>query len=629
MTSDGRLFDLEPVVQRHTTTGPGGPVVGVVVEVSRVERVLWYTVPKRFVGRIDIGAQVRVPLGGRRVDGWVVDVDVDVGRPGGRGGDLKEIARFRSLGPPADIVNLCQWVAHHWVGRLPQLLASASPQRAVAAVAPVRAERPVAPRSGASAAPWLGAWRERPVTIARLPPAAPFGEVLSAAVESGDVLVVCPSLHLVGAVLADLRRLGVRAVRHPDGWAAAAAGATVVGSRTAVFAPMPRLGAIVVVDEHDVRLQNEGSPTWNAREVAIERGRRCGVPVLLTSATPSLEALAAGELRTPGRTAERTGWATVRVADRRDDDIGRSGLLSETFAEALRSSRRVLCVLNRMGRASMLGCRTCGSMLCCDLCEGWVTLDDAGLDTGTSRLRCHRCEAERPVVCQSCGSTAVRSLRLGVDGAASSIEALARRSVGTVTRQGIVGVGRQVLLTPGHRIRLGVGDCPEVLVGTEALLHRVAEADLVAFLEFDQELLGAQYRSTERALSLLADASRLVGGRSGTVLVQTRLPNHEVVQAALRSDPALTSAPEAKRRALLGFPPAQSLAVVGGAGGPEFMRRLLPILESESGVTVDQRRDGEWLVRSRDRELLVALLGRVERPAPALRLWLDPIRLPR
>ena len=59
------------------------------------------------------------------------------------------------------------------------------------------------------------------------------------------------------------------------------------------------------------------------------------------------------------------------------------------------------------------------------------------------------------------------------------------------------------------------------------------------------------------------------------------------------------------------------------------MRRLLPILESESGVTVDQRRDGEWLVRSRDRELLVALLGRVERPAPALRLWLDPIRLPR
>ena len=113
------------------------------------------------------------------------------------------------------------------------------------------------------------------------------------------------------------------------------------------------------------------------------------------------------------------------------------------------------------------------------------------------------------------------------------------------------------------------------------------------------------------------------------MLVQTRLPNHEVVQAALRSDPALTSAPEAKRRALLGFPPAQSLAVVGGAGGPEFMRRLLPILESESGVTVDQRRDGEWLVRSRDRELLVALLGRVERPAPALRLWLDPIRLPR
>ena len=76
MTSDGRLFDLEPVVQRHTTTGPGGPVVGVVVEVSRVERVLWYTVPKRFVGRIDIGAQVRVPLGGRRVDGWVVDLSL-------------------------------------------------------------------------------------------------------------------------------------------------------------------------------------------------------------------------------------------------------------------------------------------------------------------------------------------------------------------------------------------------------------------------------------------------------------------------------------------------------------------------------------------------------------------------
>ncbi len=118
-------------------------------------------------------------------------------------------------------------------------------------------------------------------------------DLVLAAAGRGQVIVVVPQRDAADRLARGVRRSGAAVARWPRDFAAAAGGATVVGGRAAVFAPAPALASIVVIDEHDEMLQSEASPTWHAREVAIERARRAGVPCLLVSPCPSLEALAA------------------------------------------------------------------------------------------------------------------------------------------------------------------------------------------------------------------------------------------------------------------------------------------------------------------------------------------------
>jgi len=162
-----------------------------------------------------------------------------------------------------------------------------------------------------------------------------------------------------------------------------------------------------------------------------------------------------------------------------------------------------------------------------------------------------------------------------------------------------------------------------LMVGTEAILHRVQSASTVAFLEFDQELAAPRYRAAEQALGLIARAGRVVGGRLGRVVIQTREPDHEVLRAAVSADPTIVSDVDAVRRELLGVPPARTIAVVGGPAAPEFMARLVV----PSAVEVDEAGDGQWILRSADRAVLLDALAATDRPVGRLRLQVDPARL--
>ncbi|HET9444277.1 MAG TPA: hypothetical protein VFO65_13185, partial [Acidimicrobiales bacterium] len=191
--------------------------------------------------------------------------------------------------------------------------------------------------------------------------------------------------------------------------------------------------------------------------------------------------------------------------------------------------------------------------------------------------------------------------------AREEIEALAGRPVGEVT-----------------------GDTDEVpdvpvLVGTEAVLQRVRQADAVAFLDFDQELLAPRYRAGEQALALLARAGRLVGGRrgGGRVVVQTRIPRHEVLTAALHGDPGRLAAAEAPGRRALSFPPYAALALVSGPSAGELVERL----EGVEGVEAMGPDDGRWLVRAPDAATLADALAAAGRPAGRLRVEVDPLRI--
>ena len=395
----------------------------------------------------------------------------------------------------------------------------------------------------------------------RRPPSADPVPVVLAAAGVGPTLVVIPSVDDARLLGARLRRSGLSVAVVPKEWAAAAGGVdVVVGARAAAWAPMPEVGAIVVLDEHDEALQEERVPTWHARDVAVERASRAGAPCLLVSPVPSLAALArgAGRLEAPTRNEERTGWPILEIVDRTQEEPWRRSLVSSALVRHLRDpARRVVCVLNAPGKARRLACRSCRSLQRCERCQAAASQRRDGL------LRCGRCGTERPVVCQVCGSSALAIVRPGVSTLRRELEAAANRAVVEVT-------------AADEPLADGDAGGAAVLVGTEAVLHRVRSADTVAFLDIDAELLAPRFRADEQALALLARAARLVGPRpsGGRILVQTSLPHHEVLDAVLHADPGRLTAYGAGAARELGLPPATALAVLSGAGAEEMAAAL-------------------------------------------------------
>jgi primosomal protein N' (replication factor Y) len=401
-----------------------------------------------------------------------------------------------------------------------------------------------------------------------------------------------------------LQRAGGEVAAVPVDWAQARAGAAVVlGARAAVWAPCPGLAAVMVIDGHDEALAQEQAPTWHAATVAAERARRAGVPCVVISACPTLELLAAGPVRTVDRRTERQGWAAIEVIDTRADDP-RRGLYSERLVALLRAERRVVCVLNRTGRARLLVCGSCGEVARCERCG--VALIPVPEPDLAGTLRCPQCGFTRPRVCAACDSTRLGLHRIGVTRAREELEVLAGRPTCEVTAAST-----------------GLPDA-DVLVGTEAVLRRLSPQDgfgAVAFLDFDQELLAARVRAGEEALALLAQASRLAGGRRGRVLVQTRIPDHPAIRAAVLADPGLLAGPELEVRQSLRLPPVTAVALVSGPAAPGYVEALRAVPLEVSGP------DGaRWLVKAPDATALADGLAAVPRPAGRLRVAVDPAR---
>jgi primosomal protein N' (replication factor Y) len=422
-----------------------------------------------------------------------------------------------------------------------------------------------------------------------------------AAASRGQALILVPDHDRADELTRRLSREGVWVARYPDGWAAAAAGATVVGTVSAAWAPTPDLAAVVVIDEHDEAYRSESAPTWSGRDVAMERARRAGVPCVLLSPVPSLEALRSRRLMRSSRGTERESWPLVEVVDRRSEDPGRAGLYSPALVNALREGGRVACVLNRQGRSLLLACHLCGELAVCTECGSSMR------QTEDKQLACRSGGHGRPVVCPECGSTKMRNLRAGIKRVREEVEALVRTPVAEVTGSGYVG-------SPTAR----------VVVGTEAVLHLGRPFDVVAFLEFDQELLAPRFRAREQAMTLIARAARITGPREagGKIVLQTRLPDDPVVAAAFRSDPALLARTERDRRQELGLPPYGAIAVVSGLVAKEFMERFGTPL----GVQIAPDLGGQFFLRASDYDTLCNALAAIERPPGRLRIDVDPIR---
>ena len=595
-------------------------MVRVLPDVSGIDRQFDYLVPPELAADVAVGTSVRVPLGARSVAGWVVDDDV-APPPGVR---LLPLKAVRGRGPEPALVELARWAAWRWAGPLRPFLRAASPRKVVDRLPPPGRSSPRPPTAGPTAGATGAAASVRGMAeealaagraVTRVPPAGPLWPVIEAVCDRlegrGSVLLLCPATDVAARVADRLARAGRPVALVPDGWAEAAAGGRiVVGARAAAWAPAPGLAAVCVVDGHDESYRDERAPTWSAWEVAAERARRAEVPCVITSACPPLELAEWAPVLGPDRGTERSGWPVLEVVDRTGDDP-RSGLFSERLVRLARSverseARPVVFVLNRKGRASLLACRSCGVLARCEACGGAVIQP-----RGSADLHCPRCGLTRPVVCAGCGGTRLALARPGVSRVAEEVSALLGAPVAEVSSD----------------VKEGPPPGGEVVVGTEAALHRVRRASAVIFVEFDQELLAPRSRAAEQALVLIARAGRMVGGRAaaspgGRVMVQTRLPDHEVLEAAVAGDPDRLTSVEGRRRRLLRLPPYSALAELSGEGS-EAVAHALSALE---GVEVVEARPGVWWVRAADHGRLGDALASV-REEGGPRVAVDPWRV--
>ncbi|MDA8033613.1 MAG: hypothetical protein M0T71_05515 [Actinomycetota bacterium] len=605
-----------------TGAGAAGRVVRVVPDVRGLDRVLDYALPDGLPGPLRDGTIVRVPLQGRRVRGWVVGCADEAPERV----SLRAVLEVVSAGPPPAVVELARWAAWRYAGRLRPLLLAGSPPRIVPVGPAVTV--PAGRRPGEGGPVGAGPAPGRPLAealasgaaVLRLPPASPRLGVVTGVLESapgdGAVLVVVPGQRDVARLSAALAAVGWPAAALPEQWAAARDAPVVVGTRDGAFAPVEVLRAVVVLDAHAEALVETRAPTWRADVVALERGRRAGVPVVLVSACPTPEQVAELPVVACSRAEERAGWAPVVVLDRRGDDP-RTGRYAAPLAERIRAAveadpgRPVVCVLNRTGRARLLACGGCGELARCTACGAAVREAPVGAPE-VAALACPACGSARPRVCAGCGGTALRVLRVGT---ARAVEELASL------------VGRPVAEVSGPLRRAEPVPQAPVLVGTEAVLHRVGAASLVVFLDLDQELLAPRLDAGVRALALLALASRLVGGRRrrggpGGVVVQTRLPGHEVVQAAVHAEPGRLAEAELARRRALALPPSSAVALVTGEG----LEAARHVLRAAAGCTTARVGD-RLLVRAADAATLADGLAGLDALAVGVRVEVDPVGL--
>jgi primosomal protein N' (replication factor Y) len=334
----------------------------------------------------------------------------------------------------------------------------------------------------------------------------------------------------------------------------------VLGTRLAVLAPLPRLGIVVVDEEHDASFKQQEGLRYSGRDAAVSRAKLAGCPVVLGTATPSLETwfnCRAGRyelLSLPERAVPGARLPTVRTVDLRKESAEQG--LAKPALDAIRArlarGEQSLVFINRRGYAPVLSCESCGWAAGCKRCSARMVLHATD-----RKLRCHHCGALEPVprACPTCGNVDLRPLGRGTQRIEETLAALfpearilridrdSTRKRAELART-LEGVGR------------GEGD---ILVGTQLLAkgHDFPNLSLVCVLNADSALLSTDYRSAERLFATLAQ----VGGRSGRreqpgeVLVQTRFPEHPMFQALIRHDYAGFAESQLAERESAGFPP--------------------------------------------------------------------------
>jgi len=470
-----------------------------------------------------------------------------------------------------------------------------------------------------------------------------------------QALVLLPEIALTAEFLTRVEaRFGARPAEWHSGvtmterrrvWHMVAKGEAglVVGARSSLFLPFPNLGLIVVDEEHDTSYKQEEGVLYNARDMAVLRAALAGAPVVLASATPSLESWAnveAGKYRRLDLSA-RYGVAempVMRAIDMRAERLAADRWMSETLAAEVQArvarGEQSLLFLNRRGYAPVTLCRACGHQVGCEHCDARM-VEHRFL----KRLVCHQCGATKPVpeACPACAVVGrMAAVGPGVERLAEEVTARFPDARVAVLSSDLFGSARALK----EQIAAIAAGGADILIGTQIVAkgHNFPLLTLVGVIDADLGLQGSDLRAAERTFQLM----RQVAGRAGraelrgTALLQTHQPEHAVIRAILGGDEEAFWAAEAAERRQAGVPPYGRMAGIILSSpdiqqvfdfGAELARRDEP-LRRIGAVVYGPAPAPIARVRGRHR---VRLLVKAEKGAAlqaALQAWVGQLKLP-
>jgi len=426
-------------------------------------------------------------------------------------------------------------------------------------------------------------------------------------------------------------------------WCAVASGeaSVVVGARSALFLPFPRLGLVVVDEEHDPSYKQQDGVAYNARDMAVVRASIEGCPAILASATPSLETVTNVERERYRRLAlpERHGAAVhphVHIVDMRKTPPPRGAWISPPLREALHETlaegEQSLLFLNRRGYAPLTLCRTCGYRFACPNCTAWLVSHRLA-----RRLECHHCgyTAQDPDACPQCGAEdALVACGPGVERLAEEVTALLPDArLATLTSDDLRGpaAARELF----QRVRDREVD---VLIGTQLVAkgHHFPLLTLVGVVDADLGLTGGDLRAAERTYQLLHQ----VAGRAGRaahparVFLQTNEPEHPVMAALADGARDRFLDEEAADREAGGWPPFGRLAaLILNGPDPDLVDEVARALARAAPRTDAVRVLGPApaplaMLRGRHRRRFLVKAARSVKLQPLMRAWIAQVRIP-
>ena len=407
-----------------------------------------------------------------------------------------------------------------------------------------------------------------------------------------QVLVLVPEIGLTPQTLARFRRRfsapiltlhsGMTDRERLDAWVACRDGeaAVLVGTRSALFTPFARLGLILIDEEHDASFKQQDSFRYHARDLAVLRARLENCPIVLGSATPSLESLhnvTLGKYQLL-RLTQRAGGArpaTQAVLDIKHVPLtaGLSPQLQQLMQQHLQQGNQVMLFLNRRGYAQALICHHCGWIAGCARCDAWYTWHQ-----GSQRLHCHHCDGQRPLPshCPDCGSAELVGTGVGTEQLEAALQALfptyrtVRIDRDSTRRKGELEAALQAIRQREVQI----------LIGTQMLAkgHHFPDVTLVGLLDVDGALFSQDFRATERLAQLYTQVAGRAGRASkpGQVVLQTHHPEHLLLQDLVQNGYAHFARTCLQERQQLDLPPwsCQALLRTDATGRPEVVAFL-------------------------------------------------------